>query len=84
MTHLTEAVVEKIHHQNGSPQYIRFAVEAPPDLPRHFQKSTDRAELKRLERLTDSLEDRGAYDIHRVPVRYDEGSWEIAWNELES
>ena len=83
MTHLTEAVVEEIYHENG-PEHIRFLVEAPPDLPDFFEKPTNRAELKRLERLTDPVPKDGAYDLDRVPVRYDDGSWEIAWDELES
>ncbi|AYM00289.1 hypothetical protein PhiH1_215 [Halobacterium phage phiH] len=82
MTHLTEAIVDEIYHEDG-PEYIQFIADGPKGRDT-FKKPIDRAELKRLERLTDSIEEQAAYDIHRVPVRYDDGSWEIAWDELES
>jgi len=83
MTHRTEAIVDEIYHEDG-PEYIQFIVEAPPDLPDFFKEPTNRAELKRLERLTDPVPEESGYDLDRVPVRYDDGSWEIAWDELES
>jgi len=41
MTEVTETITEKIHVEGTMPQSIQFVVEAPPDLPNWFVKSTD-------------------------------------------
>jgi len=82
MTHRTEAIVNEIYHEDG-PEYIQFIADGPKGRD-EFRKPIDRAGLKRLERLTDPVPEKSAYDLDRVPVRYDDGSWEIAWDELES
>jgi hypothetical protein len=83
MSETYDALVKNINFQGTTPQSIRFQVEAPPDLPDFFSKRTDDDELKRLERHTASSRGDRAFDIGRVPVQYD-GSWEIAWDELDN
>jgi len=83
MTEVTEAIAENIHVEGTQPQSIQFVVEAPPDLPDHFTKPTNQSEIDRLERLTPPGHNDRVFDIGRVPVRYENGSWEIAWAELE-
>jgi len=83
MTEVTEAIAEKINVQGTTPQSIQFVVEAPPDLPKRFVKPTDQAEVDKLERLTPPGPDARAFDIGRVPVRYENDDWEIAWDELK-